>query len=112
MGYSRHAHPRKKVVLAAFSLVIHQTTRITFFTQQCKGQILNTEGYQNIWHVFARPVIMSLAHGMSTVTKHGKWSCKGQKKGLAMYFTWPYLVTLLRVYILRFHKTLPFKNFN
>ncbi len=33
-----------------------------------------------------------------TVTKHGKWSYKSQKKGLAMYFTWPLPVTLLRVY--------------
>ncbi len=29
-----------------------------------------------IWHVFTGPVIMSLVHGVSTVTKHDKWSYK------------------------------------
>ncbi len=29
---------------------------------------------------FRWPVIMSLVHGISTVTKHGKWSCKSQKR--------------------------------
>ncbi len=50
-----------------------------------------------IWQGFTWPVIMSLVPGISTVIKHGKWSYKSQKKGLAMYFTWPLPVTLLRV---------------
>ena len=33
-----------------------------------------------IWHVFTRPVIMSLVHGISTDTKHDRWSHKSQKR--------------------------------
>ena len=32
-----------------------------------------------IQHVVTWPVLMSLVHGVSTVTKHGKWSYKSQK---------------------------------
>ncbi len=32
-----------------------------------------------IWHGFTWPVIMSLVQGISTVTKHGKWSYKNKK---------------------------------
>ena len=40
-----------------------------------------------------------LSHGVSTVTKHAKWSYKSHhKKGLVMYFSWPFLIILLRVY--------------
>ena len=37
-----------------------------------------------ILHGFTWPVIMSLVHDISTVTKRGKWSYKSKKKGLAM----------------------------
>ncbi len=33
-----------------------------------------------IWQGFTWPVIMLLVHGISTVTKHGTWSCKSQKR--------------------------------
>ena len=36
--------------------------------------------------IFTRPVIMSLVHGVSTVTKHDKWSYKSQKKGAGHVF--------------------------
>ena len=39
---------------------------------------------------------MSLVHDISTARKPGKWSYKS-KKGLAMYFTWPLPVTLMKV---------------
>ena len=41
---------------------------------------------------------MSLVHGISPVSKAGKWPYKIKKKGLAMYFTWPLPVTLMRVH--------------
>ncbi len=33
-----------------------------------------------IWRGFTWPVIMSLVHGISTLTKHGKWSYKSLKR--------------------------------
>ncbi len=50
-----------------------------------------------VTHQFLAFVLETLSHGISTVTKHGKWSYESKKKGLAMYFTWQLPVTLLRV---------------
>ena len=44
----------------------------------------------SIWQGFTRPVIMSLVHGISTVTKPGKWSYKSQKgTGHVFYMATP-----------------------
>ncbi len=57
------------------------------------GQVaLMTSHISSIWHVFIWPVIRSLVHGVSTVTKHGKWSYKS-KKGTGHVFYMPLPVT-------------------
>ena len=53
--------------------------------------------FQMFTFIFICSLIRVPPHGDSAFITYGKWPCKSKKRGLIIYFIWPFTVTLLRV---------------